>query len=95
MSSHWTWAEKKIREHDEQKPFAPENGQPLKFKAGDHVVFTNDAGIRYRLKVVGLYQPAEPCTSYASGGRYLLDWGCWWFPAKEASLEFDYLPRGI
>ena len=42
MSSHWEWMEEVIRKHDAEHPFAPENGQPLKFKPGDKVIYTND-----------------------------------------------------
>ena len=37
MSSHHEWAEEVTARHDATKPFAPENGQPLRFKAGDPV----------------------------------------------------------
>lgn len=29
MSSHWKWAEKVAAQHDQEKTFAPEKGQPL------------------------------------------------------------------
>lgn len=89
MSSHHDWAEHIIAEHDRLKPFAPENGQPLKFKVGDPVIFTNEAGIEYPLTVTGLYQPDSTNTMYATGRRYLLDSDSWWFPVPEASLRLD------
>lgn len=90
MSSHWEWQEGVVAEHNLLKPFAPENGAPLKFGVGDTVVFTNDYGVRFKLEVTGLYQPDEPCSLYATGRRYLLSWDSPWFPAKESQLEFFY-----
>lgn len=90
MSSHWEWSQKQMEEHDRQKPFAPENGSPLKFKAGDRVIFTNEYGVRFQLTVTGYYsRPEEPCALYARGCRYFLDWACHWFPVEESSLELD------
>ncbi|PTT78673.1 hypothetical protein DBR42_22895 [Pelomonas sp. HMWF004] len=89
MSSHWEWAEQVIAKHDAEKPFAPENGTPLAFKPGDPVIYTNDAGVSFPLKVTGYYQPEQPCSLYATGRRYLLDWDCHWMPAAEASLRHD------
>jgi hypothetical protein len=34
-----------------RSPFAPENGQPLRFKIGDAVIFTNEYGAQFRLRV--------------------------------------------
>ena len=77
-------------QHDEQKPFAPENGQPLLFKAGDPVIYTNQAGIEFALRVTGFYErPTTPDGMYAKGARYLLDWDCPWFPAVESCLRLD------
>lgn len=88
MSSHHEWAERVTAQHDAAKPFAPENGQPLRFKVGDSVIYTNDAGIDFPLRVTGFYQrPASPDGMYANGGRYLLNWECPWFPASEAKLR--------
>lgn len=89
MSSHWEWAKRVIAEHDLTKPFAPENGEPLKFKAGDPVIFTNDYGVSFRLRITGFYTPEEPCTLYASGRRYMVDSSSPWFPVKESSLQLD------
>lgn len=91
MSSHWEWSERVIAQHDAEKPFAPENGEPLKFKAGDNVIFTNDAGIEFELQVTGLFEPEEPCPLYACGYRYLLDWSCPWFPVEERKLRLSAL----
>lgn len=88
MSSHWEWAEEVTAQHDAQKPFAPENGQPLRFGIGDAVIFTNDAGIEFPLRVTGFYKrPASPDGMYARGARYLLDWDCPWFPVAESCLR--------
>lgn len=90
MSSHWDYVERVVAKHDKEKPFAPENGKPLKFEVGDIITFTNDAGITFRgFRVTGFYKPEQPCSLYATGKRYLLDWDCPWFPASESSLEFD------
>lgn len=90
MSSHWEWVERVTAEHDAQKPFAPENGQPLQFRPGDPVIFTNDEGIEFPQRVTGFFaRPEKPCGLYANGARYMLDWACHWFPAKEASLRLD------
>lgn len=89
MSSHWEWMEDVVAKHDLEKPFAPENGVPLRFKSGDPVIFTNDDEVSFRLRITGYYQPAEPCSLYACGRRYLLDWDCPWFPVKESQLQLD------
>ncbi|MBC3871734.1 hypothetical protein HV832_16245 [Undibacterium oligocarboniphilum] len=78
-----------IAQHENEKPHAPENGSPLKFKVGDSVIFTNDYGVTFKLKITGLYQP-EPINSlYATGSRYLLSGSSPWFPCKESSLQLD------
>lgn len=89
MSSHHEWAERVIAQHDRSKPFAPENGTPLKFKAGDPVIFTNDYGVQFRQRITGLYLPTEPCSLYANGRRYLVNSSSPWFPVKEAQLQLD------
>ena len=90
MSSHWEWAEQVTAQHDAEKPFAPENGQPLRFKVGDPVIYTNPAGLEFALRVTGFYErPAAPDGMYANGARYLLDWDCHWFPVAESCLRPD------
>jgi hypothetical protein len=89
MSSHWEWADEVIAEHAAKRPYAPENGDLLKFKAGDAVIFTNDYGVEFHTRVTGLWTPKEPCTFYARGYRYTLDKESYWFPAKETSLRPD------
>jgi len=88
MSSHWEWVENVMAEHDLTKPFAPENGQPLQFKVGDRVIYTNPAGIDFLLSITGLYlHPKSACGLYANGARYLLDWACHWYPVQESRLR--------
>jgi hypothetical protein len=41
MSSHHDYIIEITAQHDALKPFAPENGQPLRFKIGDAVIYTN------------------------------------------------------
>ena len=90
MSSHWEYEEKVVAQHDAEKPFAPENGEPLKFEVGDVVAFTNEYGVMFRgIRVTGFYKPDPINSLYATGRRYLLDWSSPWFPAKESSLQFD------
>lgn len=31
-----------VRQHDRERPYAPENGHPLAFAPGDKVTFVND-----------------------------------------------------
>jgi hypothetical protein len=90
MSSHWEWGERVMREHDEKRPYAPENGSRLKFRVGDRVIFTNEFGVESprAYTVTGIYErPDEPCGQYANGARYYLDWASHWFPVKESSLR--------
>lgn len=89
MSSHWEWEKQIVAKHDLEHPFAPENGTPLKFKIGDPVIFTNNYGVSFRLRITGFYQPTEPCSLYASGRRYLVDSSSPWFPVKELELQLD------
>ena len=65
MSSHHDYIIEITAQHDALKPFAPENGQPLRFRIGDAVICTNDAGLQFRRRVTGLYRPAEPSGLYA------------------------------
>lgn len=36
-----------VRQHDDERPYAPENGHPLAFAPGDRVTFVNDYGVRF------------------------------------------------
>jgi hypothetical protein len=87
MSSHLDWVEEVVASHNANKPFAPENGEPLKFSIGDEVIYTNAQGCKFKRKITGFYKPSHPCSRYATGGRYLLDWDCYWVPAKQADLS--------
>ena len=70
---------------DRTNPFPPENGQSLRFKIGDRVIFTNDYGVVFdEFSVTGYYTEGD---LYQYGYRYLLDWDCPWFPVKESSLQ--------
>lgn len=90
MSSIYKWEVEVTERHDKQKPYAPENGQPLRFKIGDPVIYTNENGISFPLRVTGFYhRPAVPDALYANGARYLLDWECPWFPVIESRLQHD------
>ncbi|WP_459203489.1 hypothetical protein ACQVRV_00090 (plasmid) [Ralstonia pseudosolanacearum] len=89
MSNHHDWVEEVTAQHDAQKPFAPENGQPLRFGVGDCVIYTNPAGIEFQRRVTGFYRPASPCGLYARGARYLVDSDSPWMPVSEASLRSD------
>lgn len=89
MSSHHDWIIEITAEHDALKPFAPENGQPLRFNIGDTVVYTNDAGLQFRCRVTGFYQLTGLSGLYARGARYLLDSSSPWMPVSESSLRLD------
>ncbi len=87
MSSHWDWAKRVEEEHNASKPFAPENGQALKFKAGDKVIYTNSYGVTFHQTVTGLYTDQD--SFYHRGYRYTLDYDCYWMPVKESDLQLD------
>jgi len=89
MSSHHDWIAEITAQHDAQKPFAPENGRPLRFVVGDPVIYTNPAGIEFRNRITGFYRPASPCGQYAQGARYLIDSASPWFPVPESRLRLD------
>ncbi len=90
MSSHHDWVEEITAEHDKDKPFAPENGQPLRFKVGDPVIYTNDAGFKFRRRITGFFERTDKaCGLYARGARYMLDWSTPWFPVPESRLQLD------
>ncbi|WP_346430174.1 hypothetical protein [Cupriavidus basilensis] len=87
MSSHHDWIKEVTAQHDEQTPFAPENGRALRFQIGDRVIYTNKAGIEFRRRVTGFYRPESPCGLYARGARYLIDSDAPWMPVSESSLR--------
>ncbi len=86
MSSHHDYIIEITAQHDALKPFAPENGQPLRFRIGDAVIYTNDAGLRFWRRVTGFYRPVEPSGLYARGARYLLNSSSQWMPVSDSSL---------
>lgn len=87
MSSHDDWVCELIAEHDAAKPFAPENGTPLKFKVGEDVLYTNEYGVSFERRITGLFQRTEGSSLYARGMRYLLNTDSPWMPVTEASLR--------
>ncbi len=89
MSSHHDWIIEVTAQHDVRKPFAPENGQPLRCAVGDAVVFTNEFGAQFRRRVTGFYRPTMPSGLYALGRRYYLDSSSPWMPVAESSLRPD------
>ena len=89
MSSHHDWILEISTQHDARKPFAPENGQPLRFNVGDAVVYTNDAGLQFRHRITGFYRPSGLSGLYARGARYLLNSSSPWMPVSESSLRAD------
>ncbi len=86
MSSHHEWVKEIIEQHDLKKPFAPENGKPLKFKVGDVVIYKNEYGVTFCRRVTGIYYPYFDCSLYACGARYFLDKNSHWMPVAESSL---------
>jgi hypothetical protein len=86
MSNHHDWVSIAVAQHDAKKPYAPENGCPLKFKIGDDVVFTNEAGLKFRYQITGFYRPETKCAQYARGARYYVNSDSPWFPVSESEL---------
>jgi hypothetical protein len=89
MSSHHEWVEEIWAAHDAARPFAPENGNALRFKIGDPVIYTNPAGLLFKYRVTGFYQPDGMCAGYAQGKRYLVNSCSPWYPVAEADLTID------
>ncbi len=86
MASHHDWIEEMKIKHDAEKPFAPENGSPLRFKVGDDVVFTNDYGASFQRKITGFVDKTTEPGTYALGGRYYIDSDSPWMSVTEAQL---------
>jgi hypothetical protein len=89
MSSHHDYIIEITAQHDALKPFAPENGQPLRFAIGDAVIYTNEFGVQFHRRVTGFYKPNEPSGLYARGRRYYPDSSAPWMPVAESSLRPD------
>ena len=86
--SHHEAIARLIKEHDEIKPFAPENGQKLKFKVGDKVTYINDYGCTFEDKTITkIMERADDESLYCSGRRYYIDSDCPWMPVEEANLR--------
>lgn len=47
-----------VRQHDDERPYAPENGHPLAFAPGGRVTFVNDYGVR-----LGTFPSSSPQSS--------------------------------
>ncbi len=73
MSNHHDYIIEITAQHDVLKPFAPENGQQLRFKIGDAVIYNNEYGVQFRRRVTGFYRPSGLSGHYARGARYLLN----------------------
>lgn len=82
------WCKEVIAEAKEKKPFAPENGQPLKFKIGDRVTYTNGNGAKFRgYTITGFYTDDD--SHYALGMRYMIDWDHPWMGVREINLKLE------
>lgn len=76
-----------VRQHDDERPYAPENGHPLAFAPGDRVTFVNDYGVRFPGHVVvRIMQRDEDEWLYCAGRRYFIDSDSPWFPVCEENL---------
>ncbi len=72
MSSHFEWIDEQIAKFDAEKPFAPENGEPLKFNVGDSVTFTNSYGATFNTEIVKIFEREPGSYEYAKGCRYFI-----------------------
>ena len=86
VRSHADWQAAVIHLHDQEAPFAPENGSPLRFSVGDPVIYANASGALFSCRIRALYAPEHPCSLYAMGARYLLDGFGSHMPVAEAEL---------
>ena len=85
--SHHEAIARLIKEHDEIKPFPPENGKELKFKVGDKVTYINDYGCIFEgMTITKVMERADNEGLYCSGRRYYIDSDCPWMPVKEVNL---------
>ena len=89
MSSHHDYIIEITAEHDALKPFAPENGHFFFNDTATTEIYTNEAGLQFRLSITGFYRPAGPSGLYARGARYLLNSSSPWMPVSESSLRPD------
>ena len=54
------------------------------FKVGDKVIFTNEYGVKFFLKVRGFASPVH------EHGRFVYVFtDCWWFPVNPSTLSID------
>lgn len=87
MASHHDWVDEVVARHNATHPFAPENGQALKFKIGDPVVYTNEYEVEFEQTVVGYCTIEQYDSLYALGARYFLDSSSPWMPVAESTLR--------
>jgi hypothetical protein len=87
MSSHWDHIGRLIVEHDELKPYALENGKPLRHAIGETVSYTNDYGVSFCYQITGFFEPTTDAGLYAAGYRYLVNSDSHWMPITETSLS--------
>ena len=74
--------------HDATTPFAPENGESLKFNVGDKVTFINDYGCIFEGRIITkIMERTDDESLYCSGRRYYIDSDCPWMPVKESNLR--------
>lgn len=86
--SHHEAIKELIKLHDATTPFAPENGESLKFNVGDKVTYVNDYGCEFHgHTVTGIMNRADNEGLYCAGNRYYIDSDCPWMPVKESNLR--------
>ena len=74
--------------HDATTPFAPENGEPLKFNIGDKVTYVNDFGCIFEgYTIIGIMNRDDYESLNCSGRRYYIDSDSPWMPVKESNLR--------
>ena len=96
--SYHTAMEELIEEAERTRPYAPENGKPLRFKVGDAVQYYSDGGtlvLPMVYRISALMTKAENPGWYAMGYRYWLDSAKpTWMPVAELNLRPYRGPRG-
>lgn len=73
---------------------------PCDFKIGDEVVFTNDAGVKFDLTVLGFAaEPVYPLNVHPelySEPRFIYVFtDAWWFPVAASRLTKRTFPKGV
>ena len=86
--SHHEAVDELVKWHDATTPFAPENGESLKFNVGDKVTYVNDYGCEFHdRKITGIMNRKDDESLYCSGRRSYIDSDCPWMPVKESNLR--------